>query len=255
MPAAAGDLRGKLVAVSQAGKTASYVYNAQGFLATATDPMRRTSRFEYDSVGRITNQALPDNNKILYTYDANGNLTTLTPPAKPAHSFDYTSVDLTSKYTPPLLDSMSTATGYQYNKDKQIVSMLRPDGGVIETIYDTVGCGSCGGSVSRPKQILFDRGMLNFSYSPTTGQLDTLMSPQDTATYTYDGSMLTSVSGIGGNAAHLYYDYDNNFRLSSQELWVQNPNAQDFDATASYGYDADGLMKLPAASSGVSVTL
>jgi RHS repeat-associated protein len=84
--------------------------------------------------------------------------------------------------------------------------------------------------------------MLNFSYSPTTGQLDTLMSPQDTATYTYDGSMLTSVSGIGGNAAHLYYDYDNNFRLSSQELWVQNPNAQDFDATASYGYDADGLL-------------
>ena len=250
LPAAAGDLRGKLVAVSQAGKTASYVYNAQGFLTTATDPIRRTSRFEYDSVGRITKQVLPDNHDIRYTYDSNGNLTSLTPPhqeaggqaSKPVHSFDYTSVDLTSKYTPPLLDSMSTVTGYQYNKDKQILNVIRPDGGVIETIYDTVGCGSCGGSVSRPKEILFDRGAIDFRYSPSTGLLDTLMSPQDTATYTYDGSMLTSVSGIGANAAHLYYDYDNNFRLSSQELWVQNPNAQDFDATASYGYDADGLI-------------
>ncbi len=137
---------------------------------------------------------------------------------------------------------MSTATGYQYNKDQQIVGVIRPDSGVIETIYDTVGCGSCGGSVSRPKEILFDRGAIDFRYSSATGLLDTLMSPQDTATYTYDGSMLTSVSGIGANAAHLYYDYDNNFRLSSQELWVQNPNAPDYDVQMYYGYNQDGLL-------------
>ncbi|MFZ1976632.1 MAG: hypothetical protein WAV76_01640, partial [Bacteroidota bacterium] len=94
----------------------------------------------------------------MYTYDANENLTTLTPPAKPAHSFDYTSVDLTSKYTPPMLDSMATITRYEYNKDKQILNVIRPDGGIIETIYDTVGCGSCGGTLGRPKRILFDRG-------------------------------------------------------------------------------------------------
>ena len=45
-----------------------------------------------------------------------------------------------------------------------------------------------------------------------------------------------------GNAAHLYYDYDNNFRLSSQELWVQNPNAPDYDVQMYYGYNQDGLL-------------
>ena len=103
-----------------------------------TDPIKRISLFEYDSVGRITKQTLPDAHQILYTYDANGNLTSLTPPAKLAHSFDYTSVDLTSKYTPPMLNSMSTVTSYHYNKDQQIVSVIRPDSGIIETIYDTV---------------------------------------------------------------------------------------------------------------------
>ena len=137
---------------------------------------------------------------------------------------------------------MATITRYEYNKDKQILNVIRPDGGIIETIYDTVGCGSCGGTLGRPKRILFDRGSIDFKYSASTGLIDTLISPEDTASYTYDGSLLTSVSGTGNTAAHLYYDYDNNFRVTDQELWVTNPNNEDFDALNFYDYDQDGLL-------------
>ena len=45
-----------------------------------TDPLNRTTSFEYDAVGRITRQVLPNGKQISFTYDANGNITTLTPP-------------------------------------------------------------------------------------------------------------------------------------------------------------------------------
>jgi RHS repeat-associated protein len=236
------DPKGRLMTVSQAGRTASYTYDAKSYLATATDPIQRTSRFEYDSVGRITRQVLPDNHEILYSYDANGNLTTLTPPTKPAHAFDYNKVDLTTQYAPPILGADTTITRYEYNKDKQILKVIRPDGGVIETIYDSVGCSTCGSPVSRPKKILFDRGELDFKYSQFTGKLDTLIAPSDTTTYSYDGSLVISISKIGLTPQHLNYYYDQNFRVTDQELWVPNQNGEDFDRTTEYWYDQDGLV-------------
>jgi RHS repeat-associated protein len=229
------DPQGRLMTVSQAGRTASYTYDAKSYLATATDPIQRVSRFEYDSVGRITKQVLPDNHEILYTYDANGNLTTLTPPTKPAHGFDYNKVDLTTQYVPPILDSSQlSVTNYQYNKDKQILKVLRPDGGMIETIYDSVGCSTCGSPVSRPKQILFDRGALDFKYDPITGLLDTLIAPAETLSYTYNGSLPKSETWSGQVNGTVFVDYDNDMRVTSQS--VNGTNAVIFQ------YDQDGLL-------------
>jgi RHS repeat-associated protein len=83
---------------------------------------------------------------------------------------------------------------------------------------------------------------LDFNYSPFTGQLDTLIAPSDTTTYSYNGSLVTSVSKGGTNLQHLNYFYDNNFRVTDQELWVPNPNSDDFDRTTEYNYDQDGLV-------------
>jgi RHS repeat-associated protein len=235
------DLQGRLAMVSQGGRTAVCAYNSKGFLATATDPVSRISRFEYDSVGRITRQVLPDLHEILYSYDVNGKLTGLTPPEKYAHSFDYSKVDLIEKYTPPILGGDTLATRYEYDKDKQIVKVLRPDG-VVVTIYDSIGCSACGNPVGRPKQILFDRGSLDFKYDPFTGLLDTLIAPIDTTLYAYDGSLLTSITKPGKRMQHLNYYYDDNFRVTDQELWVTNPDAADYDITTDYTYDKDGLI-------------
>jgi YD repeat-containing protein len=124
-------------------------------------------------VGRITQQVLPGARQISYLYDANGNLTSLTPPGKPAHSFGYTAVDLTERYTPPLLNGDSTVTRYLHGLDQRLRNTIRPDSIVISVIYDTVGCASCA-ATARLKTIIFDRGTLNFAYNSTTGLLNSL---------------------------------------------------------------------------------
>ena len=187
---------------------------------------------------------LPDNHEILYSYDANGNLTSLIPPTKPAHAFDYNKVDLTTQYAPPILGMDTLDTRYEYNKDKEILKVIRPDGGVIETIYDSVGCSTCGSPVSRPKKILFasvsdtsafgNRGELNFKYSQFTGNLDTLISPTDTLSYTYDGSLPTSVEWRGQVKGKVSVTYDNNMRVVSQSINDEH--------TINYEYDNDGLL-------------
>jgi len=235
------DPQGRLVTVSQAGRTASYTYDAKSFLATATKPMQRVSRFEYDSVGRITRRILPaldsigaNNREILYSYDANGNLTSLTPPGKPIHSFIYSKLDFTEKYIPPILGMDTTETCYEYNKDKQISKVIRPDGGVIETIYDSVGCSACGSPASRPKTILFDRGALNFKYSSFTGNLDSLIAPAETLSYTYNGFLLTNITWSGEVNGNVGVTYDVNYRVTSQSI--------NGGSTVNYLYDNDGLL-------------
>jgi len=151
-------------------------------------------------------------------------------------------VDLTDKYVPPILgiDSSAgsladtTTTRYEYNKDKQILKVIRPDGGVIETIYDSVGCSTCGSPVSRPKTILFDRGALDFRYSPFTGNLDTLISPMDTLIYTYDGSLPKSVMSRGEISGFVSVEYDSNYRVRSQSINGGN--------TINFYYYDDGLL-------------
>jgi RHS repeat-associated protein len=228
------DPQGRLVQATQGGRVSSFTYDSRSRLATATDPLMRTTSFEYDAVGRITRQTLPDGKEIAYSYDSNSNLTSLTPPGKPAHLFDYTAVNLTKRYLPPLLDGDTTATGYLYNLDRQITSTLRPDGINVAVEYDTVGCGTCG-PTARPKTITFDRGQLGFFYHPTSGLLSALTAPGgNTLSYTYDGSLPTSVQWNGQVAGTVGVTYDKNFRVTQQT--VNGGNEVD------YQYDQEGLL-------------
>ncbi len=208
-----------------------------------TDPLQRTTSTFYDSVGRVTRQVLPDAREILYAYDANGNLTSLTPPSRPAHLFDYTSVDLTQRYTPPLLNGDTTATRYKYDLDQRIKNTIRPDSIAISVFYDSLGCGSCP-SDARPKTIIFDRGTLDFAYSPTTGLLTSLSAPGgNELTYTYDGTLPSSVTWSGEVTGSVGVAYDNNFRVTTQMVNGGN--------SASFSYDKDGLL---TAAGGLAIT-
>ncbi len=227
------DSNGFLKLTSQDDRTSSFAYNSRGWLSSVTDPLLRTTTFAYDSVGRITQQVLPETQRILYDYDLNGNLTSLTPPGKPAHSFDHTSVDLTKRYTPPLLEGDTTATRYVYDLDKRIQNTIRPDSIAISVFYDTVGCGTCG--TARPKNINFDRGSLDFAYNPTSGLLDTLSAPGgNVLTYKYDGMLPKKVTWSGEAQGSVEVAYDNNFRVTSQKV-----NGGD---SVSFQYDKDNLL-------------
>ncbi len=136
------DARGRLNRIEQgptdALRATLISYNAQGTIDTLTDALNRTVSFDYDLTGRVTRKTLPDGRVLAYSYDANGNLTTITPPGRPPHLFAYTPVDLTEDYTPPTVGQGNARTLYQYNKDKQLTRITRPDGQVLDLGYQPV---------------------------------------------------------------------------------------------------------------------
>ncbi|MGH8549082.1 MAG: RHS repeat domain-containing protein [Methylococcales bacterium] len=88
--------------------------------------------YVYDPAGRVTQQTLPDGRVIEYAYDPNGNLAWLKPPGSELHVFSYTAVDLEEDYTPPDVAAGTNVTSYQYNLDKDLTRLTRPDGQTVD---------------------------------------------------------------------------------------------------------------------------
>jgi YD repeat-containing protein len=103
------------------------------------DTLGRTVAFTYDSAGRVKRQDLPGGRSVSYAYDGNGNLSTLTPPGRPAHGFLHTAVDLVEEYIPPDVGLAEERTRYGYDLDRNLETILRPDGIEVSLGYDGAG--------------------------------------------------------------------------------------------------------------------
>jgi YD repeat-containing protein len=89
------DTRGRLKSITQGNRSEVLSYDANGYLASITDPLGQTTSFTYDAGGNRRTTTLPDGGIIKYTYDGNGNLTSVTPPGKSIH--ELTAVRLISE--------------------------------------------------------------------------------------------------------------------------------------------------------------
>lgn len=226
------DARGRLAVLTEGSatdaRTTTFRYDANGYLASVTDPAGRTVSFRYDAVGRVTTQVLPDGREIAYAYDANGNLTSLTPPGRPAHGFDYTPEDLEQRYAPPAVPGVDQpATGYQYNLDDQLTRITRPDGKGVDLAYDP--------ATARLMSMTIPRGQYLYGYSPVSGRLTSVTAPDGgTLAYSYDGFLPTSTTWGGTLAGTVARRYDDDFRIAARS--VDGAHEVTFD------YDADGLL-------------
>ena len=210
--------------------------NNKGFIKNITDPMQRTVTFEYDLAGKVKKQILPDLKEILYDYDANGNVTFITPPGRPVHQFTYTAVNLQEDYIPPEPDPLNPLanriTNYQYNYDKQLDLITRPDGQTIDFIYDPIAFGASNGLLDK---IVIPRGDINYDYYSTSGNIKTITAPDlGSLTFTYDGSLLKNSTWAGTVNGSVERTYNNNFWISSRSVNGAND--------ISYFYDDDGLL-------------
>ncbi|MCL6613782.1 MAG: hypothetical protein K6U03_04055, partial [Firmicutes bacterium] len=225
------DERGRLVTITEGegleARVSRLEYNAEGYVARTIDPMGRVTSFEYDAAGRVVTEILPDGRRIPYTYDAHGNVTSITPPGRPAHTFTYTPVDLEETYNPPPVAGGGTnQTRYDYNLNRQLIQITRPDGQTIGFAYDTMG---------RPVTVSTPEGEIGYVYDATSGNLTDIIAVDGGAlSYTYDGSLLTGVRWQGRITGSVGYEYDNDFRVKA--LKVNGTKLVD------YGYDRDGLL-------------
>jgi len=204
----------------------SFAYNPQGYLDSVTDPLERQVKYEYDLAGRVTKTILPDNREIVFDYDANGNLTSLLPPGRPEHRFTYTAVNQAESTVPPDVAAGTNSTQYQYNLDKQLKQIQRPDGQTIDYAYDTAG---------RTRTVTVPEGDYTHDYHLVTGKLAGITTPDGLAlNYTYSGALPIRTAWSGAVSGNVGNAYDNDFRVSGISV-----NGADEIA---YGYDADGLL-------------
>ncbi len=224
------DERGRLYQITEgAGSTArisKVFFKSNGYIDYVLDPLNRKTSFDYDPVGRVIKQTLPNGKAIAFNYDANGNVTNLTPPDKGAHNFTYTAVDLADTYNPPLLDSGATTTQYDYNLAKQPTFVTRPDGKTIGFAYNTQG---------KLIGLQLPEGELTYAYDANTGQLKNIIAPDNgTLTNTYDGALPTAVTWAGLIQGKVGVTYNSDFLVDSQSVNDANK--------VSYQYNNDGQL-------------
>lgn len=206
-----------------ATKTFKYSYDADGNLEKRVDPTG-TTNFTYDSLNRLTEEALPGSVSNAYTYDAASNLTSIT--------------------------EGGGTTSYLYNKLNEQEAMYEPGGNCGATpakctrfTYDNDG------SVTR---ITYPSGAtLNYTLDPTTGRpvKITAKSPAGATllsnSYSYKESTTDTpliyddlFTGPAGKTASTTYEYDALDRLikaeTSSEPETYAPSCY------LYGYDGDG---------------
>jgi RHS repeat-associated protein len=115
-----------------------------------------------------------------------------------------------ASYTAPDLGAGSETTEYTFDADRQLTSVLRPDSVEVTMAYDSAG---------RLGTVTIPAGTYAYTYSPTTGLLTGVTSPDSIGLgYTYDGSLLKRVEWSGAISGSVDVSYDNDFRVIKQRV-------------------------------------
>jgi len=219
-------------------RKATVAYNADGFVDTVTDPLLRTTRFEYDRVGRVVKTILPDQREVRFEYDLNGNLTKVTPPTRPDHKFEHNDVDQVDLYEPPDLDPETPevpATTYAYDRDHRLTTITRPDGQVVAVQYDAGG---------RVDAVVAPSHTIGLSYDADTGKLASIAGPDGTTVaYDYDGPWVEEVAIGGPFTATVQLEPDRpQPGFPATNFWLGKVTLNEDPATEiEIEYDDDGL--------------
>ncbi len=224
------DSNGRIASISQGSGTdmrsISIAYGNDGLVQTVTDAANRQAIYRRDAAGRMTASSLPGGRVVGVGYDANGSVTSITPPGRPSHQFNYTAVDLPSEYDPPQAGLSVAKTLYEYNADKQLTSITRPDGLSIALAYDNAG--------RRAATVPSGNGdAIAYGYNATTGRLASITFGTNTLGYGYDGSLLKQEAYSGEVNGVITRAYDADFRLINLSL---------NGAGVGFSYDNDSLL-------------
>jgi RHS repeat-associated protein len=219
------DSRGRLSTITQGPRVTALAYDSKGFATSITDPLNLTTSFTHDSVGRLTSTILPDGRIISFTYDAVGNLINEALPGGSVHGFSFTPTNLLATYTPPVVTGTGAAS-YQYDGDRKLTKITRPDGETIAYGYDNAG---------RLVSKTIPTATINYSFDAQTGNVTgaTVVGGEALA-YGYNGPLVVSSTWTGPVPGSVGRTYNNDFGVMSQT--INGANAVIF------GYDSDGLL-------------
>ena len=190
------DAKGRVTKAKTGFRTTSYSYDARGNMQSLTDPLGRTTHYSYDSRGRLTEIIYPDGTSLHYAYDANGNMTLLQTPTPTDHTFGYNGVNKRTSYTTPL----QKVTAYTYDKQRRITKVTKPSGKSIETTYTN----------GRVTQVTTPEDTIDYTYA-CQSYPSAITKGSESIAYSYDGTLLTSITLSGTLNQSIAYSYNNDF--------------------------------------------
>lgn len=244
------DSNGYLQTLTNAlSQTKTFGYDGIGRLISETLPDSRVIGYTYDSNGNLASVTPPGG--VAHTFLSNGFdlLERYTAPVVTFFGFraDVAKIrsetkSVISKWTRDFANwlkgffptaaktftmlMVGTQTEYDYNDDRQLTSITRPDGGSATFNYNTHG---------RLTSISTTTGNFTVNQNTYLERLDSIVSPDSTTqTYSYNGPFLLSSVNSGAVSGSVYFTYNNEFQVATTKVNT---------ATAlSYAYDNDGLI-------------
>jgi RHS repeat-associated protein len=166
----------------------------------------------------------------------------------------YTAVNLLQSYVPPpVSDVPNSATTFFYNADRSLEYVRQPGGRGVDYVYNAGNGQLTGILAGGATDASFSYYSSNGS-GAANGRLQTATRGATTVTLKYDGSLTTSqawsgtaAGAVNGSAA---WSYDADFRVKSETVSpAPTPTGL---GTASYLYDADGLLTCASLSASLS---
>ena len=160
-------------------------------------------------------------------------MTSVTPPGKTAHTFTYNLFELIGSYLPPTLSSsLSGATTYSYNLDRQLIQVNKPSGIQINYAYDA--------SSGHLTSITDSKGAYNYTYLPASSLLSSISTPEGETTSfnSYAGNLVLKTSNSGNVVSSLSYSYNVDGTLAGFSISGKTGPTQ----SQTFTYDKDGLI-------------
>ena len=208
-------------------RTTRLDYNAAGYLDKVTDSLMQEHAMAYDAAGRLSSIERPDHKSLGLKFNADGNLVELVPPDQPAHRFSFTDVGLRDGYLPPDVGAGDEGSYLEYNAERQLTRVERPDGKEIKIAYSK--------DTGMPETIQSPRGSTTYSFYESDGYIAGISTPAGIGVqFDWENTQLAQVTWSGQVEGKVGYTYDNNLNLRSVSVNGANQIQR--------GYDKDGLL-------------
>jgi len=215
------DDQGRVSQVEQHGATTAFTYGKDGMLASVTDPLGHTERYEQDANGRTTAVVQADESRVEGEYSGSNAVRAITVPDRARHSFGIGPAGLIQSYTPPTREVFR----YSYNPFLELESVKLPTNDQLQIAFER--------RTGRLLSLSHAASNVMFGYDGSKPLVQSLTSAEGILQFTYDGSVLTDSSLTGAVTGEVTRRYDENG-------WVQTQSVAGVEQLLSY--DDDGLL-------------
>ncbi|CAM2069556.1 Pretoxin HINT domain-containing protein [Sulfidibacter corallicola] len=198
---------GQVSEIKQGTRIVAFGYDANGYVDSVTDPLKRTTLYRNDILGQVEQTTLADANLVAFEYDDNGNVTRVDPPGSDAFVFSYDKNNQRETETAPDQEGVVT---HRFDKDLHPTHIVYPDNRILNSVYDDYG---------RLSRLEADGFVTTAHYDETTGQLTRITNSDGPEVgFAYDGHLPTQTTWTGEIAGSVTIDFDNDFNIEGVRI-------------------------------------